>query len=298
MPIAIIIALICVSVIIISFILLKKTALGCMLFRCGPALIACLLDPESRAGLKALMECSDKNSERMKRQIVECSHMEIPEDANICSVRVLDEYPTRQLAAFSQCVVTKCVLSNKDNDSSPQDCISYINPPMTMDITEHRGKWWRTHTDSWDNWDGSYMTFIEADCGDWELHINYQVETAIRGPIRRTIVENIEANGIKDTQFGTQLVMWDTETTEVWKLLHKTEDARMFVICATTQIPSPRKDSIVLIVSRNPQLSEASANEMKNAVKERGLEWEHFFVLDNSKYKEDIPVIPFQVSEL
>ena len=120
----------------------------------------------------------------------------------------------------------------------------------------------------------------------------------MRGTIRRTIVENLPADEIRNRQFGTQLIMWDTETTEVWKLLHKTDDARLFVICASTQIPQPRIDSIVLIVSRSPQLSKGSEMEMKQAVQDRGLVWEHFFALDCSKYKEDIPVIPFQISEL
>ncbi len=87
--------------------------------------------------------------------------------------------------------------------------------------------------------------------------------------------------------------MWDTETKEVWKLLHQTEDARLFVICASTQIPQPRVDSIVLIVSRTPQLSAASEASMREAVADRGLNWDHFFALDNTKYQADAPVIPF-----
>jgi hypothetical protein len=142
------------------------------------------------------------------------------------------------------------------------------------------------------------MTFVEAERGDWELHINYQVETAMRGTIRRTIVERIPAEDIEERQFGTRLVMWDTETTEIWKLLHRTEDARLFVIRAATQIPQPRIDSIVLIVSRTPRLSAESEVSMKRAVEERGLQWNHFFALDNGKYIPEAPVLPFQASSL
>ena len=298
MSIGLIIMLACAIVLALIILLLSRTSLGCMLIKCGPELIACLGDEESRKGLQALMKCGDPNSERIQKQGKELQHLEIPGDANIASARILDEYPASQLAAFSRSVVQKCSHINKANTLNPQECISFKNEPLAMDISEHKGKWWRTHTNSWDNWDGSYMTFAEAKDGDWELHINYQVETAMRGTIRRTIVENLPADEIRNRQFGTQLIMWDTETTEVWKLLHKTDDARLFVICASTQIPQPRIDSIVLIVSRSPQLSKGSEMEMKQAVQDRGLVWEHFFALDCSKYKEDIPVIPFQISEL
>lgn len=293
-----IIVIIGAAIIAISIFFLKRTALGCMIISCGPELMACLIDEESRKGLQALMECGDPNSERIQRQRAELSHLEIPEDANIASARILDEYPTRQLAAFSKSMVQKCSRFNQMNIASPQECISYNGEALNMDMNEHRGRWWRTHTDSWDNWDGSYMTFVETGNGDWKLHINYQVETEMRGTIRRTIVEDISAEGISEKHFGTRLIMWDTETTEVWKLLHQTEDARLFVICASTQIPQPRKDSIVLIVSRSPQLSDNSEREMKLAIEERGLNWDHFFILDNNKYKENVPVIPFQVSDL
>ena len=298
MSIGLITVIICAVVLAIIFLLLSRTPMGCMLFKCAPELIACLIDEESRKGLLAMMECGDPNSERIQNQHAELSHLEIPGDANIASARILDEYPSRQLAAFSSSVLQKCTIINQANTPNPQECISFNGEPLKMDISEHKGKWWRTHTDSWDNWDGSYMTFAKASNNDWELHINYQVESAMRGTIRRTIVENIPEDGIKERQFGTRLIMWDTETTEVWKLLHKTEDARLFVICASTQIPQPRKDSIVLIVSSSPQLSEQSEQEMKQAVQDRGLVWDHFFALDCSKYKEDAPVIPFQISEL
>jgi len=298
MPIGLIIILASVGVLAIILLLLSRTAIGCMLFRCGPELMACLADKESRTGLQALMECGDPNSERIKKQEEELKYLEIPGDANIASARILDEYPATQLAKFSRSVVQKCSNISKAKVLNPQKPIGYNGEPLKMDITEHKGKWWRTHTNSWDNWDGSYMTFVEAGDGDWELHINYQVETAMRGTIRRTIVENLPANEMKERQFGTRLIMWDTETTEVWKLLHQTDDARLFVICASTQIPQPRIDSIVLIISKTPRLSKESEIQMKQAVKDRGLVWEHFFALDCSKYKENIPVIPFQVSEL
>ena len=293
-----IVLIVCAIILPFLIILISRSSIGCMFLKCGPELIACLFDEESRKGLKALMTCGDLNSERILKQKKELQHLEIPGDANIASARVLDEYPTRQLAAFSRSVVQKCSHISKAGVVNPQNRISFNNDPMAMDIREHRGKWWRTHTNSWDNWDGSYMTFAEAKDGNWELHINYQVETAMRGTIRRTIVEDLPAEEIRNNQFGTRLVMWDTETTEIWKLLHKTDDARLFVICASTQIPQPRIDSIVLIVSRYPQLSKESEMEMKQAVKERGLSWEHFFTLDCTKYQEDIPAIPFQVSEL
>jgi len=298
MSTGLIIVLACVIVLAILIFLLSRTSMGCMVIKCGPELIACLRDEESRKGLQALMQCSDPNSERIKKQEKELDHLEIPGDANIASARILDEYPAGPLAAFSRNLIKKCSHVNQTNVPVPQKCISFKNEPLAMDISEHKGKWWRTHTDSWDNWDGSYMTFAEGKDGEWELHINYQVETAMRGTVRRTIVENLPADKIEHNQFGTRLIMWDTETTEVWKLLHKTDDARLFVIRASTQIPQPRIDSIVLIVSRTPQLSEKSEMEMKQAVKDRGLVWDHFSVLDCSKYKEDIPVIPFQVSEL
>jgi|GEM_PF-2106146 len=298
MSIGLVMVLACVVVLALIILLLSRTSLGCMIIKCGPELIACLRDKESRKGLQALMECGNPNSERIQKQEKELKYLEIPGDANIASARILDEYPASQLASFSRSVVQKCSHINQKNVLNPQECISFKGEPMTMDIFEHKGKWWRTHTNSWDNWDGSYMTFAEAKDADWELHINYQVETAMRGTIRRTIVENIPADEIKNSQFGTRLTMWDIETTEVWKLLHKTDDARLFVICASTQIPQSRIDSIVLIISRSPQLSKKSEIEMMQAVKERGLVWEHFFALDCSKYKEDIPVIPFQISEL
>ncbi len=289
--------------VVIAFVLMcafvfRKSSLGSIVFSCMPELISCMRDAESRKGLMELMACSDPNSPRIRNQAEELRHLEVPGDVNIASARVLDEYPTSQLAAFSRSVMQRCSNLNKISVTNPQKCIEFYGDPLAMKLADHRGTWWRTHTDSWDNWDGSYMNFIEAGQGNWELHINYQVETAMRGTIRRTLVENIPAHGITETQFGTQLLMWDTETREVWKLLHQTDDARLFVIRASTQVPQPRIDSIVLIVSRTPQLSAASETAMKQAVQERGLKWEHFSVLDNTKYQPDAPVIPFQVSTL
>ncbi|MGL1891802.1 MAG: hypothetical protein OCD02_09255 [Spirochaetaceae bacterium] len=264
-----------------------------MIIKCGPELFACLRDPESREGLQELTKCGDKNSKRVQNQIKELQHMEVPEDSDICSARILDEYPTKQLASFSRSAVIKCANMYKDDDVTPQKPISFNNPPLKMNLNEHSGKWWRTHTDSWDNWDCSFMNFVEATDGDWKLHIEYQVKTAMRGLIRRQLAEYIAAHGIEERQFGTTLVMWDTETTEVWKLLHKTDDARMFAICAKTQIPRPRIDNIFLIVSRTPELSEPSLKEMKVAANERGINWNNFFELKNNNCNNDIPIIPF-----
>lgn len=280
----------------VSLLLLRRTTAGCILLSCLPELIACLRDEQSRRGLQEMMLCSDPNTPRIRKQAEELKHLEVPGDVNIAIARVLDEYPTKQLASFSRSVVKNCSHLTKNVVASPQTCIEFRGVPLSMNIADHRGKWWRTHTDSWDNWNGSYMTFAEAEQGNWELHINYQVETAMVGTIRRTIVERISAESIKERQFGTQLTMWDTETTEVWKLLHQTEDARLFVICASTQIPQPRIDSIVLIVSRSPHLSVESEISMKQAVQERGLDWNHFFPLDNDKYQPEAPTIPFQDS--
>jgi hypothetical protein len=281
-----------------SLVLLRRTYLGCIVLYSLPELIACLRDEESRNGLRQMMACSDPNAPRILKQVEELKHLEVPGDVNIAIARVLDEYPTRQLAVFSRTVVKNTAHLPMKSVNNPQKCIEFIGEPLAMNLIEHRGKWWRTHTDSWDNWDGSYMTFVEAERGDWELHINYQVETAMRGTIRRTIVERIPAEDIEERQFGTRLVMWDTETTEIWKLLHRTEDARLFVIRAATQIPQPRIDSIVLIVSRTPRLSAESEVSMKRAVEERGLQWNHFFALDNGKYIPEAPVLPFQASSL
>lgn len=263
-----------------------------------PELINCLRDEESRKGLQELMSCSDSNAPRIRRQVEELKYLEVPNDVNIAIARVLDEYPTKQLATFSRRVVQKCSHLSMGNIDNPQKIIEFIGDPMTMNLADHRGQWWKTHSASWANWHGSYMTFVEAEQDNWELHVNYQVETAMRGTIRRTLVEKIPVEGIMEKQFGTRLTMWDTETTEIWKLLHQTVDARLFVICATTQIPQPRIDSIVLIVSRTPHLSAESESSMKRAVKERGLEWDHFFVLDNDRYQPSAPVIPFQISNL
>lgn len=294
----ILITLTLIAIIIISYKLLLKTQLGCMILKCGKELLACFMDKESRDGLMAMMECANPDSERIRKQIEELKHHEIPSDPNIAIARILDEYPTVQIANFSKAMVQKCSHLNQKKVTSPNSALSYIGEPLKMDISEHEGRWWRTHTDSWDNWDGSYMTFAEAKNGNWNLHINYQVDTALRGTIRRTIVEDIPFNGIKDNSFDTRLEMWDTETNEVWKLLHKTEDARLFVICAKTQVPQPRIDNIVLIVSKTPKLSKSSKEEMRREIQKRGLNWNHFFELNNDKYKKDVPVIPFQESKL
>jgi hypothetical protein len=280
--------------VLVLVVLLRRTYLGSILFLCMPELIACLRDEESRRGLQEMMACSDPEAPRIQKQAEELKHLEVPGDVNIAIARVLDQYPTQQLATFSRMVVEKTAHVPMKKVINPKKCIEFRGEPLPMNLADHQGKWWRTHTDSWDNWHGSYMNFAEAEQGNWELHINYQVETAMRGTIRRTVVESIPAEGIREQQFGTRLIMWDTETTEVWKLLHQTEDARLFVICASTQIPQPRIDSIVLIVSRTPHLSLESEAAMKQALKERGLQWDHFFVLDNHKYRPDAPVIPFQ----
>lgn len=287
-----------ISALAILILLLRQTTVGCILLYSMPELIACLSHKESRKGLQEIMACSNPNAPRMQKQVEELKNFEVPGDVNIAIARVLDEYPTQQLADFSKKLVKKTMHLNKKNIANPQKCIEFIGVPLDMKIEDHRGKWWKTHTASWANWDGSYMTMVKGEGGNWELHINYQVDTAMRGTIRRTLIEDIPANGIEEKQFRTRLTMWDIETTEVWKLLHETEDARMFVIYATTQIPQPRIDNIVLIVSRTPQLSAKSEISMKQAVKERGLNWNHFFQLDNDKYKEDAAVIPFQTSHL
>ena len=102
------IILLVLIIVVIAYLVLIRTGLGCILIKSGPELIRCLIDEESREGLKALMDCGNKNSERIKQQVLEFKDMRVPGDSDICSARCLDEYPTPQLAAFSKKVTTKC----------------------------------------------------------------------------------------------------------------------------------------------------------------------------------------------
>lgn len=280
-------------IILISYWLLNKTGLGCILIHSGPELIRCLIDEESREGLKALIECGDRNSERIRHQEREFKHMCVPGDSDICSARCLDEYPTPQLAAFSRKVTEKCKHAFKGENMVPTEFINFKGAPLHMDIYEHEGLWWRSYTNAWDSWGGSRLTFEPQENGDWHLHIEHQVKTAMRGQIRRTLVEHIGKAGITNSQFGTRLVMWDTETNEVWQLLYKTEDVRVFSICATTEKPRLRIDSIVLVLSRNKEIPESSLAELKCEIEKRGYIWEHFTKIDNESYTPDLPVLPY-----
>jgi len=287
------IILLLVFIIVVTYLILIRTALGCLVIRCGPELIRCLIDEESREGLKALMDCGNKNSERIKRQELEFKDMRVPGDSDICSARCLDEYPTKQLAAFSKKVTEKCKHAFKEENTIPTEFINFKGLPQPMNISDHEGTWWRSYTNAWDSWGGSRLEFTPQENGDWNLHIEHQVKTAKRGLIRRTLVEHIAKEGITESQFGTRLVMWGTETTEVWKLLYQTEDVRVFAICATTEKPRLRIDSIVLVISRSKEIPEASLIELKSAIEERGYAWEHFTKIDNESYTPNLPILPY-----
>lgn len=292
MPIEILLPIILV-VIVVAYFLLIRTGLGCIVIHCGPELIRCLADKESREGLKALMDCGNKESDRIKQQEIEFKNMKVPGDSDICSARCLDEYPTPQLAAFSKKVTTKCKHAFKEENEVPTEYIEFKGSPLTMNLKEHEGLWWRSYTNAWDSWGGSRLRFEPQDNGDWHLHIEHQVKTAMRGLIRRTLVEHIEKEGINQQQFGTRLVMWETETTEVWKLIYQTNDIRVFAICATTKNPRLRIDSIVLVISRNKEIPEESLKQLKFAIEEKGYKWEHFSKIDNESYDPNIPVLPY-----
>ena len=292
MPIELILLLVLI-IIVIAYLVLIRTGLGCILIHCGPELIRCLIDSESREGLKALMDCGNKESERIIQQKIEFKDMRVPGDSDICSARCLDEYPTAQLAAFSKKVTTKCNHAFKEENEVPTEFINFKGSPLPMNISEHEGSWWRSYTNAWDSWAGSRLKFAPQENGNWNLHIEHQVKTAKRGLIRRTLVEHIEKEGITETQFGTRLVMWGTETTEVWKLIHKTEDVRVFAICATTEKPRLRIDSIVLVISRDQEIPKESLEDLKSAIEKRGYTWEHFSKIDNESYTPDLPVLPY-----
>lgn len=292
MPIELIL-LIVFAVVVVAYLVLVRTGLGCILIHCGPELVRCLMDSESREGLKALMDCGDKDSDRIKTQEIEFKNMKVPGDSDICSARCLDEYPTTQLAAFSKKVTTKCKHAFKDKNEVPTEFVDFLGSPLPMNIHEHEGYWWRSYTNAWDSWGGSKLEFASQDNGNWNLHIQHQVKTAKRGMIRRTLVEHIEKEGITEYQFGTHLIMWGTETTEVWKLIYKTEDIRVFAICATTEEPRLRKDSIVLVVSREQEIPKDSLEKLKNAIENRGYTWKHFSKIDNESYDPNLPVLPY-----
>jgi|AntAceMinimDraft_3_1070362.scaffolds.fasta_scaffold02169_2 hypothetical protein len=287
------IILLVLIIVVIAYLVLIRTGLGCILIKSGPELIRCLIDEESREGLKALMDCGNKNSERIKQQVLEFKDMRVPGDSDICSARCLDEYPTPQLAAFSKKVTTKCNHAFKKDDIVPTEFVNFEGAPLPMDLNEHEGVWWRSYTNAWDSWAGSRLKFDPQENGDYHLHIEHQVKTAKRGLIRRTLVEQIEKEGITTSQFGTRLVMWGTETTEVWKLLYKTEDVRAFAICATTEKPRLRIDSIVLVISREQEIKEVSLEKLKSAIEKRGYSWEHFTKIDNESYTSNLPVLPY-----
>ena len=268
-------------------------AARCLVSECTSELMSCGADEVCQGGMNCLMECGDPTSTRIIKQTEELWQIEVPGDSDLCSVRCIDEYPSPLLATFSRCVVGQCADTYPESDSTPQVCREFTGSPLEMNLAEHLGPWWRTHTNSWDRWNCSRIDFVETKEKEWELHIDYQVTTAAGSPIRRTLVEHIPAQGIIPNQFGTRLVMWDTETTEKWELLHSTGDARMFAICATTLQPRPRNDRLVLIFSREPRLSEASLAAMKDAAEARGLPWSHFVSLDNTNCDDQVPTVPF-----
>jgi len=63
------------------------------------------------------------------------------------------------------------------------------------------------------------------------------------------------------------------------------------------EVPGDVNIAIARVLDEYPtqQLAESEIS-MKQAVKERRLQWSHFFPLDNDKHKADAPVGPFQVS--
>jgi len=265
----------------------------CIMTSCTSQMIACVSDETCNAGLKCLTECGDPNSDRIKKQKEDFKYHDVPGDSDICSSNCLDRYPSKLLAAVSRCVVNKCSHTYSKDDKVPQKCNSFFGKTETMHLKNHSGKWWRTHTSSWDRWNCSTMKFIKQPNNDWKLYISYQIKTGKGKTIGRRIVEHIAKDGINEDYFATILTMWDTKTTERWKLLHSTKDARMFAICATTRKPRLRKDQILLIISRNKQLSPASLISMKAVAKKLGIPWKHFYPLKNNNCNFNIPVVPY-----
>ncbi len=76
MSIGLITAIVLAVILAIILLLLSRTPQGCMLIKCAPELIACLLDEESRKGLQAMVECGNPNSERIQSQQAELKHLE------------------------------------------------------------------------------------------------------------------------------------------------------------------------------------------------------------------------------